>query len=959
MKRRILSIILAVVMIAAMFSVVPITASAAAEIPTSYSSKEKGYTTEVKNQYNTSCSWAYSTVSMLETFLKKNNMYEGALSPLHMAYAQSSDRDAGWVARRGFLTSGGDSTMAIGFCTSPIGFRESYLEDPEVMDISKEITPELEAEYRGIARNFDINSEKKFVVNSIAFLDPEDTDAIKNAIMKYGSASVTFRLSYDNFNENRDAYYASEQPGEDSSFLHSVLVIGWDDEFSRDNFAQKPENNGAWLCQSSWGADAGNDGCFYVSYDDVSFLDSGERIWAIEKAEKDDYTDNFYTLNENCGVMSDYTAFNKLRIVDFCNKYTFRKYEMLEKVSFESPSVGAEYTIFVIPALDNGTPSKDNWIEIGRGRILHAGYTCTDVKDVDVSEKTCFIGIRLSNSIPNIKMGITTDTDGYFIHKNGQAKTSFTRKTDQDFYELSNPDNENAYFAINVVATRIRPFYFYTSEDSITTINCVRGEKATKPDYYPDDHSVVWYKEEERINPWNFDTDVVGTISVWLYAKLFERYPVMLNSDGGVGGTESIKVGYGDDLPEIEVPTKDGFVFDGYYDENGVQYYDADGKALKVWDKDSESEELFAGYLSTAHVHTFADTYTYNETHHWHVCTADDCYIKNYATCGIKEAAYGKHVFDESGHCVCGAIKSEYSVTFDLQGHGTAAPSSQKIDSGGKVTKPTPDPTAEGFTFDGWYKEANCVTPWNFDTDTVSENTVLYAKWSTCQHYYVDYICKYCHAENLEGAKNDAVRVIQNTVDHSEDAVLKLLEENAVDAIKSVDKVAEAISARDYWLTAINKQLGTSTHTHTFADTYTHNDTHHWRVCTCEGDDCKGNVTGFGTHTFDSGVEDGIITTYTCTECGYQKTVLKCDINKDGKIDASDLILLEVALLSGCDYYGALDCNGDGSFNILDMVKLKKCCAYAAASTEKQENSKQAKQFTTEVANIPDNKQFS
>lgn len=53
------------------------------------------------------------------------------------------------------------------------------------------------------------------------------------------------------------------------------------------------------------------------------------------------------------------------------------------------------------------------------------------------------------------------------------------------------------------------------------------------------------------------------------------------------------------------------------------------------------------------------------------------------------------------------------------------------------------NPVRDGYVFDGWYKEAECLTPWNFDTDVVSlqydENgiynyneTRLYAKWIKC-----------------------------------------------------------------------------------------------------------------------------------------------------------------------------------------------------------------------------------
>ncbi len=68
------------------------------------------------------------------------------------------------------------------------------------------------------------------------------------------------------------------------------------------------------------------------------------------------------------------------------------------------------------------------------------------------------------------------------------------------------------------------------------------------------------------------------------------------------------------------------------------------------------------------------------------------------------------------------------TVTFNVQGHGTA-PADQSIESGQKVTEPTA-PTAEGWVFEGWYKEAGCDTAWNFSTDTVTADTELFAKWS-------------------------------------------------------------------------------------------------------------------------------------------------------------------------------------------------------------------------------------
>ncbi len=51
---------------------------------------------------------------------------------------------------------------------------------------------------------------------------------------------------------------------------HAVTIIGWDDNYSRDNFSpNKPNKDGAWLVQNSWGSSWGNEGCFWMSYEQL------------------------------------------------------------------------------------------------------------------------------------------------------------------------------------------------------------------------------------------------------------------------------------------------------------------------------------------------------------------------------------------------------------------------------------------------------------------------------------------------------------------------------------------------------------------------------------------------------------------------------------------------------------------------------------------------------------------
>ena len=70
----------------------------------------------------------------------------------------------------------------------------------------------------------------------------------------------------------------------------------------------------------------------------------------------------------------------------------------------------------------------------------------------------------------------------------------------------------------------------------------------------------------------------------------------------------------------------------------------------------------------------------------------------------------------------------EFTVTFESNGGSDVA--SQTVKDGEKVTKPSPDPTRSGYTFDAWYKETELTTEWKFDTDVVKSDVTLYAKWA-------------------------------------------------------------------------------------------------------------------------------------------------------------------------------------------------------------------------------------
>ena len=108
--------------------------------------------------------------------------------------------------------------------------------------------------------------------------------------------------------------------------------------------------------------------------------------------------------------------------------------------------------------------------------------------------------------------------------------------------------------------------------------------------------------------------------------------------------------------------------------------------------------------------------------------------VDNYSTSKLWQWSPGDNQPSEySGDdCPCGS--STYTVTFNMQGYGEAI-AAQNVTSGGKATEPTA-PTATGFTFGGWYTEAECTNKYNFST-AVTKNITLYAKWTVENTYPV------------------------------------------------------------------------------------------------------------------------------------------------------------------------------------------------------------------------------
>ena len=94
-------------------------------------------------------------------------------------------------------------------------------------------------------------------------------------------------------------------------------------------------------------------------------------------------------------------------------------------------------------------------------------------------------------------------------------------------------------------------------------------------------------------------------------------------------------------------------------------------------------------------------------------------------TANVSRWAWGAYVTVDLGKAIGTPVV--YTITFNSNDGTSVAP--QNVNAGEKLTEPTPAPTREGFTFDGWYEDSTFSTKFNFDAP-ITDNMTLYAKWT-------------------------------------------------------------------------------------------------------------------------------------------------------------------------------------------------------------------------------------
>jgi C1A family cysteine protease len=168
-----------------------------------------------------------------------------------------------------------------------------------------------------------------------------DNDQLKEALIKYGGVAVHLYGAASNNQYYNPTTHAQYYNG-DGNGNHLVTLVGWDDNYSRNNFNIIPQGDGAWICKNSWGTDWGESGYFYVSYYDTTFAMASESVTYMIDNTKD-YTGVYqYDIGGIDRFFND-----EDETINFVNTYNALDDEIIKAVGTYFNNTGESYTINV------------------------------------------------------------------------------------------------------------------------------------------------------------------------------------------------------------------------------------------------------------------------------------------------------------------------------------------------------------------------------------------------------------------------------------------------------------------------------------------------------------------------------------------------------------------------------------------------------------------------------------
>ena len=264
------------------------------------------------------------------------------------------------------------------------------------------------------------------------------TADMKNALMTKGALYT--EMAWDGtgaaYRSSDNTYYYSAKV----SLNHSVTLVGWDDN------KVTAGGTGAWLIKNSWGSSWGDNGYFWLSYQDA---DGAKQAMTFETRPAD-AAQRVYTYSPDGYMLAPQRAYST-------SVFHTTACEELKSIGFYTLMPGTSYTLSVYSHATNGAPS--GLLSTVSGTYTYWGFHVVDLPStLDLptgSEFVIYIDITGQNSSQThglLYQALDYQMNGYTVGKTASPGQSYLSQDGITWTDVTtyNPTESIAVFAYTV-----------------------------------------------------------------------------------------------------------------------------------------------------------------------------------------------------------------------------------------------------------------------------------------------------------------------------------------------------------------------------------------------------------------------------------------------------------------------------------------------------------------------------